>query len=141
MAETIELPKDAEGREIPLDTRTLYDKDGKAVHVLRWVFLPFADEGLRWRAESKEFPHGEMPENFHLTTPDSWESLEADIESMSHTYSPCSYFNHNAYIPCSACPAGFRGNCNMKVVRDIFRRSKALAERDANGCNEERGRM
>lgn len=24
----IELPKDAEGREIPLDTEVLYDKDG-----------------------------------------------------------------------------------------------------------------
>lgn len=83
MAETIELPKDAEGREIPLDTRTLYDKDGKAVHVLRWVFLPLADEGLRWRAESTDFPHGRMPENFYLTTPDSWERLEADIESLS----------------------------------------------------------
>lgn len=25
----IELPKDAEGREIPLDTKVLYQKDGK----------------------------------------------------------------------------------------------------------------
>lgn len=27
----IELPKDAEGREIPLDTNVLYDKNGKSL--------------------------------------------------------------------------------------------------------------
>lgn len=28
---TVELPKDAEGREIPLDTETLYDNTGKEI--------------------------------------------------------------------------------------------------------------
>lgn len=31
----IELPKDAEGREIPLDTKVLYDKDGHPKDVSR----------------------------------------------------------------------------------------------------------
>lgn len=127
MAETIELPKDAEGREIPLDTRTLYDKDGKVVHVLRWVFLPFADECLRWRAESKEFPNGVMPENFHLTTPDSWERLGADIESMSQKENVCFYFGHGNDICCNMCPAIDAKYCPAAVARDILRRAKALA--------------
>lgn len=31
----IELPKDAEGREIPLDTEVLYNEDGKRFEVNR----------------------------------------------------------------------------------------------------------
>lgn len=36
----IELPKDAEGREISLDTKVLYQKDGKERQVLKWEFYP-----------------------------------------------------------------------------------------------------
>lgn len=35
---TVELPKDAEGREIPLDTVVLYDKDGKRREVDWYTF-------------------------------------------------------------------------------------------------------
>ena len=37
----IELPKDAEGREIPLDTTVLFDKDGEELCVKRIEFDPF----------------------------------------------------------------------------------------------------
>ena len=30
---TVELPKDADGREIPLDTKVLYSEDGKEFEV------------------------------------------------------------------------------------------------------------
>lgn len=33
---SVELPKDAEGREIPLDVGALYDKNGNRVEVFRW---------------------------------------------------------------------------------------------------------
>ena len=33
----IELPKDAEGREIPLDTKILYNEDGKCFKVNRFT--------------------------------------------------------------------------------------------------------
>ena len=33
MATQITLPRDAEGKEIPLDTRVLYDLNGKKVEV------------------------------------------------------------------------------------------------------------
>ena len=35
----IELPKDAEGREIPLDIYALYDKSGNMVEVFRWNYV------------------------------------------------------------------------------------------------------
>lgn len=34
----IELPKDADGREIPLDTNVLYGDSGTAWNIVRWVF-------------------------------------------------------------------------------------------------------
>lgn len=34
----IELPKDAEGREIPLDTKVLYNSDGDAYEVACYVY-------------------------------------------------------------------------------------------------------
>ena len=42
---TVELPKDAEGREIPLDTVVLYDKEGKRREVDCYTFYPDKD---RW---------------------------------------------------------------------------------------------
>lgn len=36
---SVELPKDAEGREIPLDVDALYDKNGNRVEVFRWNCL------------------------------------------------------------------------------------------------------
>lgn len=39
----IELPKDADGREIPLDTKVLFDNDGKELRVKRIEFDPFND--------------------------------------------------------------------------------------------------
>lgn len=42
----IELPKDADGREIPLDTKVLYFKDGSEHRVAKWVLYLY--EGIRW---------------------------------------------------------------------------------------------
>lgn len=36
----IELPKDADGREIPLDTEVLYDKDGHPNDVSYFTYAP-----------------------------------------------------------------------------------------------------
>ncbi len=40
----IELPKDAEGREIPLNTTSLYDKDGRRRKVDLFMFYPDKDK-------------------------------------------------------------------------------------------------
>lgn len=46
---SVELPQDAEGRDIPLDTKRLYDAGG-------------------------------VPVSIRLTTSDSWEKLEEDLD-------------------------------------------------------------
>lgn len=39
----IELPKDAEGRDIPLDTKVLYDADGNQYEVSRFAYSVLRD--------------------------------------------------------------------------------------------------
>lgn len=117
MTAQITLPRDAEGREISLDTKTLYDGNGKALNVLRWMFLPYADEGTRWRFEYLGLHEGRLPENFYLTPPDSWESLEEDARKAPREY-----------IEGRGITAGRDGRVTA-MVSDIVRRAEALAER------------
>lgn len=72
----IELPKDAEGREIPLDTEVLYDKDGHPNDVSYFTYAP------RSYASA-----------MHLTPPDSWEKLEEDLDMCVAENTACMYFS------------------------------------------------
>lgn len=115
MTAQITLPRDAEGREISLDTKTLYDGNGKALNVLRWMFLPYADEGTRWRFEYLGLHEGRLPENFYLTPPDSWERLEEDARKTPREY-----------IEGRGINAGRDGRV-AAMTGDLVRRAKALA--------------
>lgn len=64
----IELPKDAEGREIPLDTGTLYGENGIAKYIYRYEFDP---RDKYWVAETDDGPRNTS--EFLLNRPDSWE--------------------------------------------------------------------
>lgn len=76
----IELPKDAEGREIPLDTALLYGKvSGEEYEVVCFNFRPSMRQ---WRVELKMRDDLGIyaTENFTLSPPDSWEKLEDDLD-------------------------------------------------------------
>lgn len=45
---SVELPKDAEGCEIPLDTVALFNRDGKAYSIVRWIFTTDFDLSDGW---------------------------------------------------------------------------------------------
>ena len=115
MTAQITLPRDAEGREISLDTKTLYDGNGKALNVLRWMFLPYADEGTRWRFEYLGLHEGRLPENFYLTPPDSWESLEEDARKAPREY-----------IEGRGITVGSDGRV-AAMAKDLVRRARTLA--------------
>lgn len=61
---TVELPKDAEGREIPLDTDALYDKEGKRREVDWYTFYPDKD---RWDVVFEDSCVHFSPHNLSLT--------------------------------------------------------------------------
>lgn len=46
MTTQIDLPRDVEGREIPIDTKTLYGKDGEELGVRHFEFNPISGEWI-----------------------------------------------------------------------------------------------
>ena len=75
---TVELLKDAEGREIPLDTVCMYDNDGKEIVVSRYQYYPGVGTGY-WNIKSVRNKYYRQDE-VYLTKPDSWEKLEEDLD-------------------------------------------------------------
>ena len=125
MATQITLPKDAEGREIPLDTETLYDKDGKEIEVSRYQYYPkVGPDYWNIRSERNQF-YGQ--DEVYLTKPDSWEKLEEDLDRCADApdYEECAYFGKDA-SSCSSCVAGKEASCSKTAMRDIASRIRKL---------------
>ena len=74
----IEPPRDAEGREIPLNTKVLYHPDGERVQVASFNYWPQTDE---LRVVVFGFFGEYKTSDFFLSPPDSWKKLEDDIYS------------------------------------------------------------
>ena len=124
---SIELPKDAEGREIPLDTECLYMKDGTKQNVESFTFTRTRAE---WSVETNIAVYN--PADLYLTPTDSWGKLLEDLgRAGSHddTISPhCRYLNPTG--KCSNCMA-YPGSsaCTYQsrmAFRDIFKRIRRL---------------
>lgn len=126
----IELPKDAKGREIPLDTKVLYDKEGNELCVKVVEFRPFSkewsfavqkgssDRGVVYRCPN--FVYLEKP-----APPDSWEKLEEDLSEISKG-TVCHYFHKGDSNTCEGCPAAGTGSCWPTTARDIASRIRKL---------------
>lgn len=99
----IELPKDAEGRDIPLDTKVLYDADGNQYEVSRFTYSVLRDYD-NWEVVFVTGYDRYASETF-LKPPDSWEKLKEDLSRASErrfVASYCRYFN--ATNRCVNCP-------------------------------------
>lgn len=138
----IELPKDVEGREIPLATTTLFSSDGNVLHIVRWIYT--TDFNLRdnlansWNAID-DIGAPINPNLMYLTPPDSWEKLEEDLDRAIDAPKPdnfdsmaCGYFN-NVSNSCQECRKknGFDSlNCNKVAWKDILSRIRKLGGED-----------
>jgi hypothetical protein len=129
----IELPKDAKGREIPLDTVVLFSRSGEANNIVRWVYTTDFEtwaESNMWRAIAEN--HRAIdPELMYLTPPDSWEKLEEDLVRGADAlnYEACAYFGMSA-CDCSSCIADKGATCERVVMRDILTRIRKLRGED-----------
>lgn len=116
----VELPKDAEGREIPLDTVALYDDDGNVHSVRRFIYTTDFDLGDKWMNSwyiVVDDYKTAKPEQMRLTPTDSWEKLEEDLgRAAERDVAPtgCRYFN--ATNKCTGCP--LYGSVNCDAHRD-----------------------
>ena len=110
---------DANGSEVPLDTKELVYK-GETRYVLR---IAYSVAIGRWVADLANTDEHQLLT--HCTLPDSWERLERDARSGL-----CEYFGYGDAEDCKECPAyGYRlsNDCNSVMACDIIRRAKALA--------------
>ena len=101
---TVELPKDAKGREIPLDVEFLYNANGESVKPYSFTFRRY--DGFCWEMRLVGVQNSVYdPKSFYLTPPDSWEKLEEDLERALSTPCPDTY----ASITCGADGFGSSG--------------------------------
>lgn len=122
----IELPKDAEGREIPLDTVAMYDDGGNVHSVRRFIYTNDFDLGDKWMNSwymVVDDYKTAKPEQMHLTKPDSWEKLLKDLDKDRDI---CGYLEE--------CPEAMRGKpcseCQKTILKNIASRIRKLRGED-----------
>ena len=126
---TVELPKDAKGREIPLDTEVLYDKEGKRREVDWYTFYPDKDI---WDVVLADSSAHFSPNNLSLTQPDSWEKLEEDLGKIANNPGEvvCAYFGREI-SDCDGCKLeSCECACSNAFLRDVIDRSRKLRGED-----------
>lgn len=128
----IELPKDAEGREIPLDTKVLYNEDGKCFEVNRFTYSVVQTmPGLKWGVVFMDCRY-DYCNSFYLTAPtlpDSWEKLEGDLGKVANDQAKvvvCSYFDREVK-DCEGCKFEYCGcACSHAFLKDVMERIRKL---------------
>lgn len=125
----IEPPKDADGREVSLDTKVLYDRYGNANDVRLFAYFANSDT---WRVRfansaSSYFAVSDM----YLDGPDSWEKLDEDLhaaeayENSPDDFDPTCAYARNIGKPCAECKL-YAGDCTVNMCTDIISRIHKL---------------
>lgn len=127
----IELPKDAEGREIPLDVEVLYNANGESVKPYSFTFRRY--DGFCWEMRLVGAPDLVYETNsFYLTPPDSLKKLEEDLgKILNHPEKVvCAYFNRERK-DCDGCKLeNCEGSCSHACLEDIMTRIHKLRGED-----------
>lgn len=133
---TVELPKDAEGREIPLDVEFLYSVNGESVNPYSFTFRRY--DGFCWEMNLVGAPTNLVydPKSFYITPPDSWEKLEEDldrvVENKSSFYTTaCAYMNQGGNT-CNDCMLHGHNtrSCTDEMFKDVVSRIRKLRGED-----------
>lgn len=116
----VELPKDAKGREIPLNVDALYSKDGIRMPVFGWKYTRSRNHNWMVQFLFDDSDCIYYPEDYYLTPPDSWEKLEDDLDSCSASsrYVACAYFNKSSN-DCEECLADPNKECITQMTKHI----------------------
>lgn len=127
----IELPKDAEGREIPLNTETLYTDRGPIFRVEKFEYVRSMGWCIYGRYEGETVYFAAIPSSLYLIQPDSWEKLLADLKrGASRVHHPeCAYFGRDEN-DCDQCEAVCSFACKKIAFGDIESRIRKLMGED-----------
>lgn len=134
----IEMPKDAEGREIPLDTAVLYNKDGNDLHTDRATYMRLTEDWWFFgHFGSHTDTHRIAAADLYLTPPDSWERLEDDLDRAVETGGAgdesffqsmaCAYMNRGGEM-CGDCKFWnkYVRDCTKQMLEDVVSRIRKL---------------
>lgn len=132
----IELPRDAAGREIPLDTMTLYDENGNEYEVNYYTYsVRQTIPQRKWQVVMMDCIVHDVSD-LYITPPDSWEKLLEDLkavedyENSSHLDNPICHYLNMVGKPCSKCKFYGRANCIGEMCADIAYRIRELRGED-----------
>ena len=127
------LPRDHEGREIPLDTLVLYDAKGEEMYVSSYRYqCDVLGLSTGWNVISEDavgqcWQH--PADSLYLNRPDSWEKLEEDLSrgADAELCAPC-YYVFRGKSHCKRCR--LRGSvddsCSRRALADILDRIRKL---------------
>lgn len=130
---SVELPRDAVGREIPLDTKVLYTADGIEVRVDDFIheLKIHVNESTHsivsneWRVHSgcNVFDINRL----YLIEPDSLKKLLEDLDRAANAegFGCCAYAGRSGR-DCSSCIAVNDRACTQPIMRDIALRIREL---------------
>ena len=131
MATQIILPKDAEGREIPLDVSEMFISDGTMVHVVKFDYMHnTCDARGTWFVYVKN-GSGEHTTlhacDVYLTPPDSWKKLEEDLDKCISNDNYCYYFSKSGMCcDCTIDSSSIDYKCESLVFNSIKERIRKL---------------
>jgi hypothetical protein len=128
----IPAPKDAEGRNVPLDTKVMYKANGEEFKV-RWFTYSTCPYGPGWSAKVYD-PSDTIALDFlHLEKPDSLKQLAEDLNRMvnfkrgyGYSSSSCAYTGISGST-CDCCKFKDSSDmCSFAVIKDIAARVNRL---------------
>jgi hypothetical protein len=131
MAIQITLPKDAEGKEVPLDTKTLYDEYGNQRDVAKFIYdLSGETTDSKWTVEYKNGVRRFISQ-MYLTQPDSWKKLEEDLDKcISNNDSCCYYSKSGMCCDCTIDSSSIDYRCDSLVFNSIKERIRKLRSKE-----------
>ena len=130
-SEKITLPRDAEGREIPLDTKVLYNAKGEKLRVNRVEFDPFKQEWeFRLPGDLYCWIITCRSKDVYLVNPvptDSWDKLLDDLDNAAKggDNAECLYMRREDIEVGEQC-----SGCRLYNADDVFSDCSCLAYGD-----------
>lgn len=128
----IELPKDADGNEVPLDTTVLYDNEGDPYEISHFVYYPRCKipEDAWSIVYGPDSDFYKRISHMHLNPPDSWEKINEDFDRCIQGCSRCMYYDKNCGCRKYAMPINRADDCFSVALADFQKRIGKLRDEE-----------
>lgn len=131
---TVKLPKDAAGREIPLDTKVLYDEDGNEYEVYYYKYsVRQTIPQHKWQVVMTDYIVHDCSD-IYIAPPDSREKLDEDLHTVEvcgdspELEDPACAYVHDIGKKYAECKL-YAGDCTIDMRKDILDRTRKLRVR------------